>query len=168
MKIKLMKREYEERQLKWSIEYLCVELPQCNIAPDTPLSQNVKIIVARAKDLEETIEKMDVAHKACIIELDARVPRMLPEECKAQVAELQGCAETIETRLVKTQKFLNEATKMWRTMEEIDGLIKVYEALQKNQKELDELIATMKDLILLQCMLKIRESNKLQTELHKL
>ena len=53
-------------------------------------------------------------------------------------------------------------------MEDIDGLIEVREALQKNQKELDELMATMKDLTPLQRMLQMGESKKLQTELQKL
>ena len=53
-------------------------------------------------------------------------------------------------------------------MEAIDGLIEVREALQKNQKELDEYIVTMKDLIPLQCMLMMGESKRLQEELQKL
>ena len=62
----MMKKEYEENQLKHSIEDLCVELPQCNILLEALLSQKVKIIIARAKDSEEMIEKMDVEHKARI------------------------------------------------------------------------------------------------------
>lgn len=50
------------------IEYLCAELPQCKIQPDTPLLQKVKIIGEREKDLEETVEKMDAEHKAHIAE----------------------------------------------------------------------------------------------------
>ena len=68
---------------------------------------------------------MDVEHKACIVELEARAPRTCPIERKAQVAKLKGCVTTIDTHLVETQKLLNEATHMWRTMEEIDCLIKV-------------------------------------------
>ena len=83
-----MKQEYEEIQLKRSIENPCVDLPQCNISPGTPLSQKVKIIVAREKDLEETIEKMDTQHKARIVEFEARAPGTPPKECEAQVAEL--------------------------------------------------------------------------------
>ena len=66
------------------------------------MSQKVKIIVARAKYLEETIEKMDAEHKACITELEARALGTPPEEREDQVAELQGYATTIETRLEET------------------------------------------------------------------
>ena len=83
MKIKLMKKEYEESHLKISIEYLCMELPQCNISPEALLSQKVKIILARSKDLEETIQKMDAEHKARIMELEARAPKMPFEEHEA-------------------------------------------------------------------------------------
>ena len=61
------------------IEDLCADLPQWNIQPETPLSQNVKIIASRAKDLEETIEKMDAENKASIIELEAKEPGTPPE-----------------------------------------------------------------------------------------
>ena len=64
------------------IKDLCVELPQCNIQLETPLLQKVKIIAARAKDLEETIERMDAEHKARIVELEAKAPRTPPEECE--------------------------------------------------------------------------------------
>lgn len=63
---------------------------------------------------------------------------------------------------------LDEATQTWTTMEDIDGLKEVHTTLQKNQQELDELTMTMKYLIPLQCMLKMRESNKLQIVLQKL
>ena len=53
-------------------------------------------------------------------------------------------------------------------MEDIDDLVEVYEALKKNQKELDEVTTTMKYLVLLQCMLKMGESKRLQTELQQL
>ena len=44
----------------------------------------------------------------------------------------------------------------------------VREDLQKNQQELEEVVATMKDMPLLQCMLKMGENKRLQTELQKL
>lgn len=50
-------------------------------------------------------------------------------------------------------------------MEEIDDLVEVCIALQKNHKELDEVTTTMKDLFPLQRMLKMGESKRLQTEL---
>ena len=132
MKIKLMKQEYEESQMKQTIEDLCAELPQFNISSEAPLSQKVKIIVEKEKDFEETIEKMDAENKARIVELEARAPRMPPIECGARVAELQSCAATIETRLAETHKLLNETTETWITMEGIDGLKEVHEALQMN------------------------------------
>ena len=46
-------------------------------------------------------------------------------------------------------------------MEDIDGLVEVHEALQKNHKELDEVMATMKDLVLLQLMMKMGETKRL-------
>ena len=51
-----------------------MELPQCNINPKASFLQKVKVIVGRAKELEETVEKMDVEYKAHIVELD-RVQR---------------------------------------------------------------------------------------------
>ena len=79
--------------------------------------------------MEETIEKMDVEHKARIAELEARVPGMPPKEHKSWVAELQDYATTIETRLAETQKLLDEATETWTTMEDIAGLIESRKAL---------------------------------------
>ena len=57
--MKLSQREHEERKLKQVIDDLYAELPQCDIQLETSLLQKVKIITAIAKDLEETIEKMD-------------------------------------------------------------------------------------------------------------
>ena len=51
---------------------------KCKIPSDATLPQKLKIIVARAKDLEETIKKMDIEHKACIAELKERTPGMPP------------------------------------------------------------------------------------------
>ena len=93
---------------------------------------------------------------------------MPPIEFEARVAQLKGCAMTIDTRLVEMQKFLNEAMHMWTTMEEVDGLIEFRALLQKNQQEFDELTTTMKDLTPLEHMFKMKERTKLQTELHKL
>lgn len=60
------------------INDLYVEFPHCNILADAVLPQKVKIIVSRAKDLEEKIEKMDAEHKARIAELEARTPGIPP------------------------------------------------------------------------------------------
>ena len=103
---------------------------------------------------------MDAKHKTHITKLESRVPRTPPEGCEAQAVELHGYATTIETCLAETHKLLDEATDTWTTIEDIDGLIEVGEALQKNQKELDELMATMKDLVSIQRMLKMGESKK--------
>ena len=145
--MKMSKKEHEKNKVKQTIEDLCAKLPQCNIHPETPLLQKVKIIVARAKDLEETIEKMDAEHKDCIAKLEAKAPGTPSEEREARVAKLQGYVAMIAILLIETKKLLNEETTTWTTMEDIDGLIEVHKALQKNQKELDEVMTTMKDLV---------------------
>ena len=109
-----------------------MELPQSNISLDASLSQKVKTIIAREKDLEQTIEKIEAEYKARIVELKARALGMPPAEHEAQVAELKGCAMTIDTRLVETPNLLDEAMQTWMTMDEIDGLIKVHASLKKN------------------------------------
>ena len=53
-------------------------------------------------------------------------------------------------------------------MEEVDGLIKVGTSLQKKQQKFDELTTTMKDLSVLEHMLKMKESTMLQTKLQNL
>ena len=111
---------------------------------------------------------MNVENKACIIELEAKEPETPLEECEARVAELQGYATMIALGLAETQKLLDDATTTWTTMEDLDDLVEVCVALQKNKKELDEVRATMKDLAPLQCMLKMGESKRLQTELQQL
>lgn len=174
-----MKQEYEETQFKQSIEDLYVELPQCNISSDAMFPKRVQRIVAREKSLEETIEKMKAEHEACIeeieveckdriVDLDTKAPRMPPMEHEAQVVKLEGCGETIDSRLVEMQELLNEATHTWTTMEEIDGLVEVHTLLQKNQQKFDELIVTRKDFFALECMMEMKESTKLQTKMQKL
>ena len=111
---------------------LHVELPQCNIQQQAPLSQKVKIIIARENNLEETIEKMDAEHKARITELEAKQPGTLPEEREARFVAVQSYATTIELHLDETQKLLDEGTSTWTTMEDIDALVEGREALQKN------------------------------------
>lgn len=139
-----MKQEYEESQLKWSIEELCEELPQCNISLDDMLPQQVKRIIARVKDLDDSMErmkvehksriaKMEVEHKARIAELETKEPGTPPVENEARAVELQACAPTIDSHLVEMKQLLNEEMHMWMTMEEIDALIEVRASLQKNQ-----------------------------------
>ena len=43
-------------------------------------------------------------------------------------------------------------------MEEIDNLVAVHLELQRNQQELDAVAAMMKDLLPLQCMMKMGEN----------
>lgn len=126
---KLSKKEHEENKLKQVIDDLCVNLRQCNIQPETLLLQKEKIIVARAKILEETIEKMDVEHKARIAKLQDKELGTPPTEHEARVFALQGYATMIALRLAEMRKLLNEATTTWTTMEDIDDLVEVREAL---------------------------------------
>ena len=54
----------------------------------TSNKKKFKIIVARAKVLEETIEKMDADDKAHITKLEARALGTPPEEHEARVIEI--------------------------------------------------------------------------------
>ena len=113
------------------INDLCAEFPHCNIPANAVLPRKVKIIVSIAKDLEEIIEKMDAKHKARIAELEARTPRMSPTEREARMQELKGYADMVEVRIEEDQKLINDASKAWKTMEDIDGLVEVWDQLQK-------------------------------------
>ena len=112
--------------------------------------------------------KMDVEHKAHIADLEARTPRTPLEVREACVEELKGYTEIVETHIVEAQQLLNEASHTWIKMEDIDGLVKVREALQKTQRELDAITRTMTDLLPILRMLKMGETTKLQAELQKL
>ena len=114
---------------------------------------------------EARIAEMEVEHKAHITELEIKTPGAPPLERKSQVAELQGCATMIDNCLVETYKMLDEAVHTWTTMEEMDSLVEVHFSLQQNQQKFDELVATTKDLSMLEHMMKMKESTKLQTEL---
>lgn len=74
MKNKLAQEIYNANQMEKTIGDLCTKFPHCNITADAALPQKVKIIVSRAKDLEEKIEKMDAEHMACIVGLETRTP----------------------------------------------------------------------------------------------
>ena len=160
--------QYNANVMEKTIEDLCTKFPQRNIPFDATLPQKVKIIVARAKDLEETIEKMDVEHKAHITELEARTPGMPPIVREARVQELRGYVEMVETCIAEAQQFLNEASHTWANMEDIDGLVEVTGVLQKTQRELDALTSMMKDFLPIERMLKMDEPTKLQEEMQKL
>ena len=102
------------------------------------------------------------------MELEAKDPVTPLEEHEARVVELKGFAATLALHLADTQKLLDNTTSTWATMEELEDLVEVCIALQKNQQELDAVADAMKDLALLQCMLKIGENKRLQTELQQL
>ena len=65
-------RQYEEREqdLSQVLQNIALELPQCSIEFSLPLTQKVRIIVDRAKALEETVVDGG-SHKAQIVELEA-------------------------------------------------------------------------------------------------
>ena len=67
-------RQYEEREQDLSevLQNIALELPQCNIDFSLPLMQKVRRIVDRAKDLEETMVKMEEDYKVQIAELEAQ------------------------------------------------------------------------------------------------
>ena len=89
--------------MEHTIDDLCAKFPQCNIPSDVALPQKLKIIVARAKDLEETIEKMDAEHKARITKMEARTPGTPPDVRAVRVEELKGYAKIVETRVTEAQ-----------------------------------------------------------------
>ena len=69
-------RVYEEREqdLSQVLQNIALELPQCNIEFSLPPTQKVRRIADRAKDLEETMAKMEEDHKVQIAELEAQAP----------------------------------------------------------------------------------------------
>lgn len=73
-KHQLVKEKYNATELEKMINDVCVKFPHCNIPADAALPQKVRIIVSKAKDLEETIEKMDGENKAHIAKLKAKTP----------------------------------------------------------------------------------------------
>ena len=58
-KNQLVQEKYNATELEKMINDLCAEFPHCNIPVDAVLAQKVRIIVSKANDLEEMIEKMD-------------------------------------------------------------------------------------------------------------
>lgn len=150
------------------INDLCAKFPHCNIPVDVVLQQKVRIIVSKSKDLEETIEKMDAEHKPRIAELKVKTRGTPPTEKEAWMQALKDYAGTAEVRIEKAQKLINDASKAWTNMEDIEGLVQVLEKLQATQHEVDALIGTMKDLQPIQRMLKMGEATKLQAKMQKL
>lgn len=160
--------QYNASVMEKTIDDLCVEFPHCNISSNAALPQKVKIIVARAKDLEDTIENMDAKHKVHIAELEARTLGTPLTIREAWVQDLRGYAEMVETHIAEAQQLLNDASQAWTNMDDINGLVEVRAALQKMQREIDGLIGTMKDLLLIERMLKMGKMTKLQAEMQKL
>ena len=160
--------QYNTSMMEKTIEDLCAKFQQCNILSDATLPQKVKIIGARAEDLEEIIEKMDVEHKAHINELEARTLGMPLIVREAWVQEPRRYAEMVETRIVEAQQLLNEQSHTWTNMEDINGLVEVRRALQNTQQEIDALIRMMKYFLPIEHMLKVGETTKLQVEIQKL
>ena len=95
--------QYKASMMEKTIEDLCAKFPQCNIPSDVALPQNVKIIVARSKDLEDTIIKMDAEHKARMVELEARTPGMPPAVREVWVHEPRGYAQMVKTHVAEAQ-----------------------------------------------------------------
>ena len=58
-------------------------------------------MVSRAKDLEETIEKMDAEQKARIAELKVKTLGTPPIEREAWTQELKGYADMVEVHIVE-------------------------------------------------------------------
>ena len=69
---------------------------------------------------------------------------------------------------MEAQQLLNDASQAWTNMEDIDGLVEVRAALQKMQREIDTLTGAMRDLLPIERMLKMGETNKLQAKMQKL
>ena len=128
-KNQLVQEIYNANQLEKTINDLCAEFSHCNIPVDVALPQKVKIIVSRAKDLEEKIEKMGAEHKARIIELEVRTLGVPPAKREARTQELKGYADMVEVHIEEAQKLINDASETWTNMEDIDGLVKVWEQL---------------------------------------
>ena len=164
----LAEKTVEEEKLKKVVANIGAKIPAYNIDPEAPILQTVNSIVGQGKELEQKFVKIEEEYKARIVELEAKELVTPPEEHEARLSKLKGFATPIELLLAKTQKLLDNTTSTWDTMEDLDNLVEAYAALQKHQRELDEVTTAMKDLAPLQRMLKMGESKKLQTELQRL
>lgn len=102
-----------------------MECPNYNILASVALPQKVCIIFSKAKDLEDTIEKIDAEYKACIVELDAKLPGMPRTKKEARAQAIKGHAGTVEAHIEEDQKLLNDAVEAWTNMEDIDDLVKI-------------------------------------------
>ena len=121
----LAQMEEEECRLTQTIEDVCVELPRCNIQPESSLLQKVKIIEDREKYLEQTVERMDAEHKAHITEVEARGSATPPKQHEERTKDLKAFVVTIALCHKDTQKLLDDTTTTWATMEEFEDLVVV-------------------------------------------
>ena len=110
---------------------------------------------------------MDAEYKACIIEIKEKTLGTPAKEKEAWTQQQKGYADMVEVRIEEAQKLIDDATQAWTNMEDIEGLIKVWEQLQKTQCEVDAFIGTMKDLLPIERMLKMGERTKLQDKMQK-
>ena len=85
--------------------------------------------MGRAKELEETVERMDAEYKSRIAELEARGPTTPPKQWEERTKALKAFMTTIALHLEDTQKLLDNTTSTWSVMEEIEDLVVVREAL---------------------------------------
>lgn len=104
----------------------------------------MKVIVGRAKEIEDKVEKMDAEYKAHIVELESREPVTPPEQREARIEELKNASATIMLHLEDAQKLLNDATTTWTMMEEIPNLVTIREQVQKTQQDLEAVTVAMK------------------------
>ena len=86
-----------------------MELPQCNIEFSLPLTQKVRRVVDRAKDLEETVAKMEEDHKAQIVELEARAPSTPQADKEARVDAFRLTSAQMKSRIDDAQSVLADA-----------------------------------------------------------
>jgi hypothetical protein len=71
----------------------------------------MKVIAGRAKELEEIVERMDVEHKSCIVDLESIELATPLEQCEVRIAELKNASATIVLRLEDAQKLLDNMRK---------------------------------------------------------
>ena len=67
-------RQYKEKEqdLALVLRNIATELPQCDIQPELPATQKIRIIGDRVKALEEEKVKLEEEYKEKIAELEAR------------------------------------------------------------------------------------------------
>ena len=179
IKVELMKQQYEESQFRKAIEELCEQIPQCSLSPNDSLPQRIERIVAREKDIDESMEKMkaeheariaemEVEHKDHIKELEARRPRTPPKDREKRKKAIQGFVRDIAQHIEEAQKLLEVASASWQAMDEFDDLVAACDEIQETQKQVDTISMSMKALPAIEKMLKMGEMQKLQEKLRRL